>query len=252
MDWTPGYREWAPPGPLSAGVACLWVGVQPQTAAAPTLVLPDACTDLIWQRGKGAFVAGPDTGPAPVCMPPGTVLAGVRFRPGAGGSILGVPLRELLDQRVDAADVSPAIHRQLPGSLAPETAMRRLTALVGEALAGRPPDPLVLQAARVLGRPWARTDGIARDLGISERQLRRRFDAAVGYGPKSLSRVLRFRRFLARLDAAAATGAAADLAGIAADAGYADQPHLTRESVRLAGLPPAALARARAAVSASG
>jgi hypothetical protein len=28
-------------------------------------VLPDACTDLIWQSGVGAYVAGPDTGPNP-------------------------------------------------------------------------------------------------------------------------------------------------------------------------------------------
>lgn len=210
------------------------------------MVLPDACTDLIWQQGSGAFVAGPDTGPAPVWLPPGTVLAGVRFRPGAGGSALGVPLRELLDQRVDTADISAAMDRQLPGSLTPEAAVRRLTALAAEAFAGCPPDALVLHAARMLRRPRARAEGIAAELGISERQLRRRFDAAVGFGPKSLSRVLRFQRFLTRLDAVAA-GAAADLAGIAADAGYADQAHLTRESARLAGLPPAALARARGA-----
>lgn len=247
MDWTPGYREWAPPGPLRAAVACLWVGVQPARGGTPTLVLPDACTDLIWQRGRGAFVAGPDTGPAPVSMPPGTVLAGVRFRPGAGGSALGVPLRELLDQRVEAADVNAAIDRQLPGSLAPEAAIRRLTALAAQALAASPPDALVLHAARMLRRPRARAEDIAGEVGLSERQLRRRFDAAVGYGPKSLSRVLRFQRSLARIDAAVAAGGAADLAGIAVDAGYADQAHLTRESVRLAGLPPAALARARSA-----
>ncbi len=34
-------------------------------------------------------------------------------------------------------------------------------------------------------------------LGVSERQLRRRFEDAVGYGPKTLARVLRFQRFLA-------------------------------------------------------
>ena len=33
--------------------------------------------------------------------------------------------------------------------------------------------------------------------GVSERQLRRRFVDAVGYGPKTLARVLRFQRFLA-------------------------------------------------------
>jgi AraC-like DNA-binding protein len=68
----------------------------------------------------------------------------------------------------------------------------------------------------------------------------------VGYGPKTLQRVLRFRRFVSRIDALAGTAGTADLAGIAAEAGYADQAHLTRESTRLASLPPAALARARA------
>ena len=56
-----------------------------------------------------------------------------------------------------------------------------------------------------------------------------------------LTRVLRFRRFLARVEVAGT----ADLAGLAAETGYADQAHLTRESTRLAGLPPAALVRSR-------
>jgi len=61
-----------------------------------------------------------------------------------------------------------------------------------------------------------------------------------------LHRVLRFRRFVSLIDEA---GAAADLAGAAAEAGYADQAHLSRETSRLAGLPPGALARARAGPS---
>ena len=76
---------------------------------------------------------------------------------------------------------------------------------------------------------------MARDLGLSERQLHRRCVAAVGYGPVLLRRVLRFRRFVSRIDAGGASG---DLAGLAAEAGYADQAHLTRESRELAGLPP--------------
>jgi AraC-like DNA-binding protein len=55
-----------------------------------------------------------------------------------------------------------------------------------------------------------------------------------------LYRVLRFRRALTRL---AETGPAANLADLAIQAGYADQAHLTRETTRLAGRPPAALAR---------
>jgi AraC-like DNA-binding protein len=92
---------------------------------------------------------------------------------------------------------------------------------------------------------WCRQQDVrdvARDLAISERQLRRRFAAAVGYGPKTLERVLRFGRFVEAIDRRGGT----ELAALALDTGYADQAHLTRETVRLTGLSPAAFARARA------
>ena len=241
MDLAPGYREFAPGVAYRAAIHCLWVSVAAPGEGEPVPVLPDACTDLVWQSGVGAFVAGPDTGPAPAVRPPGTVFVGARFRPGAGGPALGVPLSELLDQRVDPADL-PALPRGLlPGSLPPEEAMRRVAAIAAEIVTERPPDRLVLEAARLLGRPGARAELVAGQLGIGERQLRRRCQAAVGYGPRMLNRVLRFRRFVSRIDA----GGAVDLATIAAEVGYADQAHLTRESTQLAGLTPAALARAR-------
>jgi AraC-like DNA-binding protein len=94
----------------------------------------------------------------------------------------------------------------------------------------------------MLRHPLARAEGVAERLDVSERQLRRRCQAAVGYGPATLRRVLRFRRFVAWADAGAADG---DLATVAADLGYADQAHLTRECARLAGLTPTALLAAR-------
>jgi AraC-like DNA-binding protein len=240
VDLVPGHREFAPGVTFKAEIHCLWVSVTPACGTERAPVLPDACTDLIWQSGVGAFVAGPDTGPAPAAQPPGTVLAGVRFRPGAGGAALGVPLSELLDRRVNAADLPVLPGGRLPGSLAPQEAMRRVAGIAAQLVTDRPPDRLVLEAARLLGRPGARAELVAERLGIGERQLRRRCQAAVGYGPRTLARVLRFRRFLSRVDAGGT-----DLAGIAAEAGYADQAHLTRESTRLGGLPPAALARSR-------
>jgi len=192
------YREFAVP-PLE----CLWVRV---SAATTTEVLPDGCSDLVWQAGRGAFVAGPDTGPVAASAAPGTVFVGARFRPGAGGAALGVRLSELRDLRVGLEDLRPDLAERLPAELDP------------------------LEAARV--------ETLADDLGLSERQLRRRFHAAAGYGPKTLQRVLRFRRFLAAADR--------DLARAALDAGYADQSHLTRECTRLAGRPPAALLAVRA------
>ena len=256
MDWSPGYREYAPPAALARAVSCVWVSVTPAAGAPPTRVLPDACTDLIWRAGSGVSLAGPDTGPVLVPSVPGSVMAGVRFRPGAGGPALGLPLSALLDQHLDPGALrsglpggrGAALIARVHGGLAPADAVRRLVRLAGEMVTGAPPDPLVAAAARQLARPGAEAGGVvqvssvARDLGISERQLHRRCVAAVGYGPVLLRRVLRFRQFVSRIDAGAACG---DLGVLAAEAGYADQAHLTRESRDLAGLPPAALARLR-------
>jgi hypothetical protein len=64
-----GYHEFAPPAALRSALACLWVRVVAQEGP-PTRVLPDACVDLIWESGRGAFVAGPDTGPTVVPVSP--------------------------------------------------------------------------------------------------------------------------------------------------------------------------------------
>jgi AraC-like DNA-binding protein len=227
-------------------VACLWARVVGPGAGAVIAVLPDACVDLIWEQGTGVFVAGPDTGPVPSVSPAGTVLAALRFAPGAAGPALGLPMSALLNQRVSATVLGTAqgraLARALPGSLAPAEALRVLAGAARAMSTEGPADPLAAHTARLLRHPGARAEGIAGRLDVSERQLRRRCQAAVGYGPATLRRVLRFRRFVSWADAGAP---GAGLATAAARLGYADQAHLTRECVRLAGLTPATLLAAR-------
>jgi methylphosphotriester-DNA--protein-cysteine methyltransferase len=230
MDLTPGYREFRPPDALRDVVACLWVRVI--RGAEQLRVIPDACSDVIWQRGEGTTVVGPDTEAKLVGLAPGDVLIGMRFLPGAGGGALGVPLDSLRDLRIDVADVDRAF--DVDGDMEPAEVVARFTS----AALGRQADPLVAVAARKLGQQ--EVGAVSRDLGVSERHLRRRFQAAAGYGPKTLARVLRFCRFVDAIDSGRA-----DLAALAFDVGYADQAHLTRETTRLAGLPPAAFVRAR-------
>lgn len=115
----PGYAEWAPPAPLRGVVACLWAAVVPAGTDRVTLVLPDACSDLIWEQGTDAYVAGPDTGPVRSAAKAGTVIAGARFRPGAGGPALGLPLSAVLDQRVPLAELLPSAARRLPAAAEP-------------------------------------------------------------------------------------------------------------------------------------
>ncbi len=196
-----GYTEWAAPAALRDAVACLWAQVTTEDVGRPGLVLPDGCADLVWEQGRGAFVAGPDTGPVPTTMTAGTVILGVRFRPSAGGPALGLPLSELRDQRVDLADLRPADARRLPGTLDLGTAMARALDVTATLVTDGAPDPAVTRAARLLYDPQARAEDVAAEVGLSLRQLRRRCHAAVGYGPKTLQRVLRFRRFVSRIDA---------------------------------------------------
>ncbi|MGH9678551.1 MAG: helix-turn-helix domain-containing protein [Candidatus Acidiferrales bacterium] len=77
-------------------------------------------------------------------------------------------------------------------------------------------------------------------MGVSSRQLQRRFTAAVGYGPKLFRSVLRFQRLLKH---SGRTGPPRNLVGLSADAGYADQVHMTREVQRFSGSPPTQLLR---------
>jgi AraC-like DNA-binding protein len=158
--------------------------------------------------------------------------------------VFGVPASELLDVRVPLQEIlgsaSSEFTERLAGAPGHDAEHLLLEGLVASAIADRSPDPLVLAATRRLGFPGSRVDELADALGISERQLRRRFHQSVGYGPKTLDRILRFRRLVSQ--ARGVSGGEVDLARLAAELGYADQAHMTRDCVRLTGMPPAELA----------
>jgi AraC-like DNA-binding protein len=242
------YREAPPPAPLGALVACTWVNeVAP---GGPTRVLPDAAVDVIWRvpdgdAGRGVLlVAGPDTTAQHIDVGAPVRFTGVRFRPGAAAAGLGVPVDGLRDGRVPLAEVwgdraAERLAERLAAARRPELT---LAAAVAERLAdgggagagrlpvalGDAPGPAVADALRAGGGPGG-VRRLARDLGVSERQLHRRCLAHFGYGPKTVQRVLRFQGALAL------ARAGRPLAAVAAEAGYADQAHLARDVRALAG-----------------
>lgn len=226
------YREGAPPAWIADAVACVWTTV----ASGRETVLPDACVDIVHIEGHGAIVAGPDTAPVSEGVPAAGRVAGLRVRPGHASAVLGVRADELRDRRPALEDVWGPAGAELSLRLddAGDTATR--LALLADAVARRavPPDRVAVAAVSLLARdPGRRVGDIAGELAVSERQLLRRVRAAVGYGPKTLARILRFQRLLALAEAGAGS-----LAELALAAGYADQPHMTGEVGRLAGAPP--------------
>jgi AraC-like DNA-binding protein len=237
------YREWAAPAALAPWVRRVWELTVPG-ASGPGRVLPDGCMDLVVIGGR-LLVAGPDTGPVAVPRRAGETVLGLRFHPGAGPAVLGPRASELRDTRVpleavwgrDGRELEERVAAASPGD-GPAVLQERLLGRLGAAREPRP-DPLVAAAVHLLEGHAVlpgRVGGLGDALGLGERQLRRRFHAAVGYGPKTLARVLRFQRLLGLLDRPRPS-----LALAAVDAGYADQAHMTTECARLAGLSPAAL-----------
>jgi AraC-like DNA-binding protein len=213
-------------------VCCTWE--QRTDAPHEQRVVPDACVDLIWS-GRRLTIAGPDTAARLVALVPGSRMVGVRLRPGVAGAVLGLPATELCDQAPDAHEVlgrgaTEALLAELEAGGDPHAILARAV----ELRAARAPDPLVRAAIASLDRPDARVAAVAAELGVSARQLQRRVADAVGYGPKLVARILRFRR----LQALAARTPAAALVDLALDAGYADQAHMSAEVSRLTGLPP--------------
>jgi AraC-like DNA-binding protein len=227
------YRELPPPRHLAASVACLWV--REVDAAGTHVVLPDGCIDIV-ASSAGVLTAGPDTGPVPTTLSAGETIVGVRFRPGAAAPVLGWPANELRDQRVPLEELGVKSSRAALGTGVAETDLSPLIDAVARRLRDAPPpDPVVQQAIAELAG-GARVSDLPATLFLSERQLRRRFHASVGYGPKVFERVLRLQRLLAL-----APGTPGSLARLAAEAGYADHAHMAAECARLTGLPPSTL-----------
>jgi AraC-like DNA-binding protein len=227
------YAELRPPPQLAGIVECLWRHELSKPGSDQTgMVLPDGRVDVVWIEGGEALVAGPQTRSVSRPLEPPFTTIGMRFHPGAGPPLLGLAAHELVDLHVPLAQVDTPQARALSARLAAAedagAALRALAAgLDGE------PDPLVRAAARLLDGPRATVDGVAQAVALSERELQRRFRDHVGYGPKTLQRILRFQRLLGLGDGA--------LARAALDSGYADQSHLSREVRRLAGLTPSRL-----------
>ncbi|MFC0105861.1 helix-turn-helix domain-containing protein [Kibdelosporangium aridum] len=188
-----------------------------------------------------AVVVGPKDGPGR------TVHAGevhslqLSLTPLGAYSLLGVPMRALSGAAVDLADVlGPGVNRlverlALTGDWGAR--FRLLARVFGERMAlGHRPDPAVVWA-------WQRLCGsgggvsvseLATEIGMSRRHLSRRFHDQVGLPPKSLARVLRFRRAL-RLRKAVPQRS---WSRIAAECGYYDQAHFNADFRALAGCTP--------------
>jgi len=239
------YRELAPARELADDVACVWYDdrVRSPGEHRAQLVMPDGCIDIVWMRGREPMIAGPATVPIVANLPPDATVLGLRFQTGRAPAFLGVHADALLNADVPLREIwggaADRLQDELESTSGVAAALATLQAAVRLQRAA-PADALVQSALRLLQRsPRGAVRDLGDALGLSERQFLRRFTASVGYGPRTLARVQRFRRFLALLLDPHAGGW--DLARLAAESGFADHAHLARDCGALAGLTPSQL-----------
>lgn len=147
------------------------------------------------------------------------------------------PLRELANTSVGLADLLPDAHliaEQLAGAPTPGARFDLLDHhLADRVRQGHRPDPQVRHAWQRLARTGGalRIADLAAEVGWTRQHLSTRFRAQLGLGPKTAARVLRLHRAVTLLQSTPA-------ATVAAECGYADQPHFNRDHRALTGIRP--------------
>lgn len=170
----------------------------------------------------------------------GRVL-GLRFRPGGFRPFLTAPMSTLTNRVLDIEDVFGPAARTTADAVIAEPSVPTALELAATLLRGfRPtPDPATDEVARLIETitndpSVLRVSQLAVIADMSARRLQRLFAEYVGIGPKWVIRRARIQE--------AATRAATepqDWAALAAELGYADQAHFTRDFTASVGTSPA-------------
>jgi len=208
-------------------------------------VLPDGCMDVLFttgRRGERASLSAIGTMTRFLDASEDGVVEriGVRFRAGAGARFLDVDASELTDKSVplealwgrDAASLLSVLER-VPATEGRLAALERALTRRLPRLTGR--EARWMRAAERLaaGQGLVSPTELARELGLSERQLRRGFLEAVGVSPKRLGRIFRLQAVLSL-----AADKKRHWGTVAIDAGYYDQAHLISDFKSMTGTSP--------------
>jgi AraC-like DNA-binding protein len=181
-------------------------------------------------------------------------LIGVRFRPAGAAPFLRFPMHEFTGRFEPLDSVLPALRGEIEAAAGHESGLPKRVLAVERILIeflrdAKEPDPRVEEGVRRIlarrGRIHVRE--LARDLGMSERQLERGFHDAVGLSPKVLARIIRFQRVFQEVDGIGAP----NWVRVALDCGYYDQAHFVKDFRAFSGQTPTELFAERAALTAA-
>lgn len=216
----------------------------PPGRTASVTLLPHPCVNLVLDGGL-LTVAGMGHERFTYTYRGAGRVFGTKFRPGAFLPFLGRPVSDLADSAVPATAVWGPPAAALAASMTGP--VDDLIRCVEGFLRGRwpEPDPNVALVGRVVAdllhdRTITRVDDVTARFGIPPRRLQRLFARYVGVSPKWVLRRYRLHEAAARL----AAEHDRPWAEMAAELGYFDQSHFSRDFTAAVGMTPLEYARA--------
>jgi AraC-like DNA-binding protein len=201
-------------------------------------------------QSHGSFAAGIDDFASLVACEARAHCLQVNFTPIGARRFFALPMHELARTVVRLDDLLGRDADRLTERLyqAPDWGTR--FDIVEQAVQARiaataPEDGGVMWAWSRLARASGQCSiaALARELECSRKHLAARFRDQIGLPPKSIAGLMRFNRALALI----AGESRPDLARIAQETGYFDQPHFNRDFLALSGITPGEFLRARLA-----
>ncbi len=202
----------------------------------PVLLLPDPSAYLTWTKmAEGSHrckLVGPRSVALRIDRRRRTKTCLIRLNPGAVQRILGIPANELCDQSISMAETWLSDFERVDSSEDPWRILENITP--GEGIT-RP--QMLVDAFCRKAPEQATVRSIARDLGVSDRYLRKQVLRHIGLSPKKVQRIARMFGAL-HLRTEYEHWRWAELA---AAAGYVDQSHMIAEFQELLGASPTAV-----------
>ncbi|MCM0148737.1 AraC family transcriptional regulator [Photobacterium galatheae] len=239
------FRIFKPQGVLSDHVQGIWsVTVPPeQSGEEEKLLFSDAGSGILLNLGcdvcfgghwhpAGVVLLPVSKEAQQVTMPPGTVMAGIRFHPAMGYRLLGQRFENpvAMTNIPDDFHALQSLQQQLQACThhaARIATMYRWFKQTFELANASHQTMLDIIGAVQLG-------GANPSLPVGTRQIERQFQKWMGITPKHYQRILRVKDSLAHIR----TSPDISLADLAVEHGFADQAHMTREFSKIAKITP--------------
>lgn len=235
------YSELNPHTGLSTFIDAYWMYVDKKPGQLGNKILPDGCVDLIINLGSDVltncgetlrnekiYLTGPMTAPMETVRTNDTFSIGIRFKPSAFNSFFNLGSLHVYQNKTIEFEKARSIDFK---KLLANPSMY-LNDFMFERLKSKTYNlwPVVNEIQKAAGQ--ITLPALSSKTNLTIRQMERRFKEDVGFSPKSLSKLYRFRKALEEIKRGTS------LTEIAFKCGYYDQAHLCNEFKKYTGSVP--------------